>query len=46
MPWTHNLIILGQSKRPEERGFYLHMVIQERWVKRELEQQFRQGAKE
>ena len=23
LPWTHNLIILGQSKRPEEREFYL-----------------------
>ena len=23
LPWTHHLIILGQSKRSEERGFYL-----------------------
>ncbi len=23
LPWTHNLIILTQSKRPEEREFYL-----------------------
>lgn len=23
LPWTHNLIILGQSKRAEEREFYL-----------------------
>jgi len=23
LPWMHNLIILGQSKRPEEREFYL-----------------------
>jgi len=22
LPWTHNLIILGQSKRAEEREFY------------------------
>ncbi len=22
LPWTHNLIILGQSKRREEREFY------------------------
>jgi DUF1016 N-terminal domain len=22
LPWTHNLIILSQSKRPEEREFY------------------------
>lgn len=31
LPWTHNLIILGQSKRPEEREFYLRLAIQERW---------------
>ena len=43
LPWTHNLIILTQSKRPEEREFYLRMAIQERWGKRELEQQFRQA---
>ena len=43
LPWTHNLIILTQSKRPEERAFYLRMAIQERWGKRELEQQFRQA---
>jgi predicted nuclease of restriction endonuclease-like (RecB) superfamily len=41
LPWTHNLIILGQSKRPEEREFYLRLAIQERWGKRELERQFR-----
>jgi predicted nuclease of restriction endonuclease-like (RecB) superfamily len=27
LPWTHNLIILGQSKRPEEREFYLRMAV-------------------
>jgi predicted nuclease of restriction endonuclease-like (RecB) superfamily len=41
LSWTHNLIILEQSKRPEERGFYLHMAVQEKWSKRELERQFR-----
>lgn len=41
LPWTHNLIILSQSKRPEEREFYLRMAIQERWSKRELERQFK-----
>lgn len=40
LPWTHNLIILGQSKRPEEREFYLRMAIREKWSKRELERQF------
>ena len=44
LPWTHNLIILGQSKRPEEREFYLRMTVQERWSSRELERQFRVAA--
>lgn len=44
LPWTHNLIIISQSKRPEEREFYLRMAVQERWGKRELEAQFRKGA--
>lgn len=43
LPWTHNLIILTQSKRPEEREFYLRMAAQERWSKRELERQLRQA---
>jgi predicted nuclease of restriction endonuclease-like (RecB) superfamily len=41
LPWTHNLIILSQAKRPEEREFYLKMAIQERWSSRELERQFK-----
>jgi predicted nuclease of restriction endonuclease-like (RecB) superfamily len=41
LPWTHNLIILGQSKRAEEREFYLRMAVQEQWSKRELERQFK-----
>lgn len=40
LPWTHNLIILNQSKRPEEREFYLRLAIREKWSKRELERQF------
>lgn len=39
--WTHNLIILSQSKHPEEREFYLRQSIQENWSKRELERQFK-----
>jgi predicted nuclease of restriction endonuclease-like (RecB) superfamily len=39
LPWSHNLIILGQSKRPEEREFYLRIAVQEGWTKRELERQ-------
>lgn len=41
MSWTHNQIILGQSKSPEEREFYLRMTIQEKWSSRELERQFK-----
>jgi predicted nuclease of restriction endonuclease-like (RecB) superfamily len=40
LPWSHHLVILGQSKRREEREFYLRFAIQERWSKRELERQF------
>jgi predicted nuclease of restriction endonuclease-like (RecB) superfamily len=39
LPWTHNLLILSRSKRPEEREFYLQMALRERWSKRELERQ-------
>lgn len=41
LSWTHNLIILGQSKRPEEREFYLRMAVKEQWSSRDLERQFR-----
>jgi predicted nuclease of restriction endonuclease-like (RecB) superfamily len=39
LSWTHNLLILSRSKRPEEREFYLQMSVRERWSKRELERQ-------
>lgn len=41
LPWTHNLMILSQSKRPEERAFYLRMAVQEKWSSRELERQLK-----
>ena len=41
LPWTHNLLILGQSKHPQEREFYLRLAIQEKWSTRELERQFK-----
>ena len=41
LPWTHNLIILGQAKRSEEREFYLRLAIRERWSRRELERQIK-----
>ncbi|MFJ4495403.1 PDDEXK nuclease domain-containing protein [Pseudomonas atacamensis] len=41
LPWTHNLLILTQSKLSQEREFYLRMAIQQRWSTRELERQFK-----
>lgn len=41
LSWSHNLIIFSQSKRAEEREFYLRMAIHEKWSKRELERQFK-----
>lgn len=41
LPWTHHLIILSQSKRAEEREFYLRLASQEKWSKRQLERQFK-----
>ncbi|KAA8715750.1 PDDEXK nuclease domain-containing protein [Pseudomonas cannabina] len=41
LPWTHHLTIFSQSKRPEEREFYMRMAIKEKWSSRELERQFK-----
>ncbi len=41
LPWTHHLIILGQSKRSEEREFYIGLAIREAWSSRQLERQFK-----
>ncbi|MBV4485611.1 DUF1016 family protein [Pseudomonas sp. SWRI153] len=41
LPWTHNLLILTQSKFSQEREFYLRMAIQQKWSTRELERQFK-----
>jgi predicted nuclease of restriction endonuclease-like (RecB) superfamily len=41
LSWTHNLIILGRCKYPEEREFYLQLCIREKWSKRELERQLK-----
>ncbi|HRD70525.1 MAG TPA: PDDEXK nuclease domain-containing protein [Legionella sp.] len=46
LPWTHNLIIINQSKSKDERDFYLHRCIQERWSKRDLERQFKSALYE
>ena len=39
LPWTHNLLILSQCKRAEEREFYLRLATEQSWSKRELERQ-------
>jgi predicted nuclease of restriction endonuclease-like (RecB) superfamily len=44
LPWTHNLMILGQSKRPEEREFYLRLAVRAKWSKRELNHQIESAA--
>ena len=43
LPWSHNIAILGQTKRPEERDFYLRLAVAEGWSRRELERQMRTG---
>ncbi len=39
LPWSHHLLIMGRSKREEEREFYIRLAIHERWGRRELERQ-------
>jgi len=39
LSWTNNLLILGKSKREEEREFYLRMACAQKWSSRELERQ-------
>jgi predicted nuclease of restriction endonuclease-like (RecB) superfamily len=39
LSWSHNLIILFQTKTIDEKEFYLKTCINERWSKRELERQ-------
>ena len=41
LPWSHNLVIFSQSKRPEEREFYVRLAVREQWSKRELERQIK-----
>ena len=43
LPWTHHLLILSRSKRPEEREFYLRISSREQWSSRELERQLKSG---
>jgi predicted nuclease of restriction endonuclease-like (RecB) superfamily len=44
LPWTHHLLILGQTELREERAFYLRASIAANWSSRELERQLRTHA--
>ncbi len=44
LPWSHNLIILSQSKTRKEREFYLKHAVKSHWNRRELEQQLKGAA--
>jgi predicted nuclease of restriction endonuclease-like (RecB) superfamily len=44
--WSSNLLILAQSRTPEERTFYLEAARDHRWTKRELERQLESGLYE
>lgn len=37
LPWSSHLHIMSKSRTPEERTFYLHLAIRERYSVRELE---------
>ena len=41
LSWSHHLVVMGQSKGPSEREFYLRLAIQEHWSRRELERQIK-----
>jgi len=43
LPWSAHLHLLGRTKRPEEREFYLRMAAENRWPVRELERQIHAG---
>ncbi|MDD5687385.1 MAG: PDDEXK nuclease domain-containing protein [Elusimicrobia bacterium] len=39
LPWSHNVLILHQTKTIEEKEFYIKTYINEKWSFRELERQ-------
>jgi len=41
--WTHHIVIFSRCKMEEERTFYLHQCIKERYSVRELERQVSSG---
>jgi predicted nuclease of restriction endonuclease-like (RecB) superfamily len=46
LSWSHNLLILSRTKTMEEKEFYLHKCISERYSKRELDRQISSGLYE
>jgi predicted nuclease of restriction endonuclease-like (RecB) superfamily len=41
--WTNNMIIIAQTKKIEEREFYLRLAATERYSKKELQRQLDSG---
>jgi predicted nuclease of restriction endonuclease-like (RecB) superfamily len=41
LSWTNNMLILGKTKRAEEREFYLRLAAREKLVSRDLERQLK-----
>lgn len=44
LPWTHNLMILGQNEWPEGREFDLRLALKAKWSSRELAHQIKTAA--
>lgn len=43
LSWTNHLLIMSNSKSDEEREFYIHLAIKERYSSRQLERQMESG---
>jgi predicted nuclease of restriction endonuclease-like (RecB) superfamily len=41
LSWTQHMALLSRARRPEERDFYLRMVVREKWSTRDLDRQLR-----
>ena len=41
LAWTHNLMIMGQNKRHEDREFYLGLAVKAKWSSREFAHQIK-----
>jgi hypothetical protein len=44
LAWTHNLMIMGQNKRHEDREFYLGLAVKAKWSSREFAHQIKTVA--